>query len=88
MNRYTNALRIAPERPSLELMAEQFLHAVQECRLEGKDPILCPAVMLMGGYIAFATHADISTPLMYDRLHQMCAAQSSADFIIRFDKVN
>jgi hypothetical protein len=77
MNRYFHALSAAvgPRVPALPWVATSLAEAVDEVTLEGGDPTNDPAVLLLGAFVAFHTHADVNTTGGYHKLIDLCFAQ-------------
>lgn len=71
--RFSYAIDItqAGQQPLLSL-AQAFAGAIQETEIEGLNPMTDPAVLLMGTFIAFQTHADVNTRNGYERLIALC----------------
>lgn len=74
MNRfeYVVAAALAPHQATLVDLAYNFYAAVNEVVAEGQDPVLDPAVLVIGTYIAFHTHADVNTNHGYQKLMKLC----------------
>lgn len=74
MNRFEYVLTtaVAPHQEPLLAIAREFTQAVEQVMAEGNDPVQDPAVLVLGSYIAFHTHADVNTFGGYKRLLSMC----------------
>jgi hypothetical protein len=74
MSRFAHALdaAVAPEQISLLTLAKQFSLAVEQTEAEGEDPARDPAVIVLGSFIAFHTHADVNTRGGYHELLGLC----------------
>lgn len=77
MERYFTALQaaIGPRMPTLPWLATTLSQAVDEVVLEGGNPTDDPAVLLLGAFVAFHTHADVNTTGGYHKLIDLCFAQ-------------
>ena len=77
MNRFFHALQAAtsPGAPTLPWVATSLAQAVDEVVLEGGEPVNDPAVLLLGAFVAFHTHADVNTVGGYHKLIELCFAQ-------------
>lgn len=57
----------------LKALAEGLVQAIEEAEAEGvTDPSRDPAVLIFGAFIAFHTHADVSTVGGYHQLIEHC----------------
>lgn len=57
----------------LKALAAGLVQAIDEAEAEGVvDPSRDPAVLVFGAFIAFATHADVSTVGGYNQLIEDC----------------
>ena len=57
----------------LKALAEGLVQAIEEAEVDGvPDPSRDPAVLVFGAFIAFATHADVSTVGGYNQLIEHC----------------
>jgi hypothetical protein len=74
MNRFEYALLAAgaPHEVPLVQLAAGFMLAVQQTLLENQHPQTDPAVLLLGAFIAFQTHADVNTNKGYHQLLGLC----------------
>jgi hypothetical protein len=73
MTRFEYAVGLTQSPPqTLLMLAGSFYAAVNEATVEGCDPTSDPAILLMGTYISFQTHADVNTKNGYDRLIRLC----------------
>lgn len=74
MNRfeYVIALSTAPQQEPLINLAAGFMLAMQQVTAEGVDPQQDPAILILGAYIAFHTHADVNTNVGYRKLLNQC----------------
>lgn len=75
MNRFEFVLQtsVAPHQQPLISLAAAFMLAVQQTLIEQADPGQDPAVLILGAYIAFHTHADVNTSKGYHELLAQCA---------------
>lgn len=75
MNRFEFVLdaAFAPHQVPLPDLARQFSTALDQVQAEGADPTRDPAVLILGAFIAFHTHADVNTVGGYHRLLDLCA---------------
>lgn len=74
MNRFEYVLSASPAPQDLPLiqLAAAFMLAVEQTVAEQLDPHTDPAVMILGAYIAFQTHADVNTQDGYYKLLEQC----------------
>ena len=74
MIRFEHALNAAtaPCEVTLSILARQLADAVEQVEAEGTDPVDDPAVLLLGAFIAFHTHADVNTARGYHQLIHLC----------------
>lgn len=72
MNRFFVALQVAGDPPPLPALTKGLAQAVEEAIADGENPDACPAVMLLGAFVAFRTHADMNTVGGYRRLIDLC----------------
>lgn len=84
MNRYQAALTMEKDAIDLEGVADRFLNAVREVKAEGRLPENDPAVMLIGGTVAFWTHADVGTQSMYRQLIDLCESRAVSANVAQF----
>lgn len=79
MNRFEYVLHAskAPQSPTLIDLARNFTHAVEQTVAEGEQPSLDPAVLALGAFIAFHTHADVNSVAGYNRLIQLCEQRAT-----------
>lgn len=57
----------------LKTLAQGLVDAIEEAEAEGiSDPSRDPAVLVFGAFIAFHTHADVSTVGGYMQLIDVC----------------
>lgn len=77
MNRYVRALRCPGAQMSIKQLVDALQSAVAEAEAESENPLTDPAVLLIAGYVAFALHADISSPEMYRKLTEVCAMRAT-----------
>lgn len=79
MKRYFDALSAATgaAMPSLPWAAATLVEAIDDVVLEGGRPEDDPAVLLLGAFVAFHTHADINTVGGYHQLIEICHARVS-----------
>lgn len=57
----------------LKALAEGLVSAIEEAEVDGvADPSRDPAVLVFGAFIAFHTHADVSTVAGYHELIEQC----------------
>lgn len=57
----------------LKALAQGLVDALEEAEVDGvSDPSRDPAVLVFGAFIAFHTHADVSTVGGYHDLIEMC----------------
>lgn len=77
MNRHFAAIEAftSPDILPLASITDALAHAVHEVEGEGGRPDADPAVLLLGGAIAFRTHADVNSAAGYIRLLAMCQEQ-------------
>lgn len=73
MSRFSYAIDVTQtgQQPLLAL-AKNFARAVEETEVEGLNPMNDPAVLILGSFIAFQTHADVNTRGGYEKLIAMC----------------
>ena len=62
----------APLDVTLASLAKNFADAVVHAEAEGGEAVNDPAVLLLGSFIAFHTHADVNTASGFRRLLQLC----------------
>lgn len=63
----------------LRTLAQGLIDALDEAEIDGViDPSLDPAVLVFGAFIAFHTHADVSTVGGYNDLIEQCRARYEA----------
>jgi hypothetical protein len=74
MNRFAHALEAAyaPHLVPLVDLAHRFALAVDQVIAEELDPSNDPAVLVLGSFIAFHTHADVNSASGYHQLLGMC----------------
>lgn len=74
MSRFAYAIDVAqaPLSSPIASLAKNFHEAVDQAEAEGLDATTDPAVLLLGVYIAFHTHADVNTASGYHKLIAMC----------------
>lgn len=72
MRRFFIALECASDPPPLRAVAEGLNYAVKEAEEAGVNPSDDPAVLLLGAFVAFRTHADVNTVGGYRRLMALC----------------
>lgn len=77
MKRYIDALHAATGAgmPSLPWLANTLVAAIDDVTLEGGTPETDPAVLLLGSFVAFHTHADVNSVAGYHHLIDLCTAQ-------------
>lgn len=57
----------------LKTLAQGLVDAISEAEVDGvEDPSRDPAVLVFGAFIAFHTHADVSTVKGYQDLIELC----------------
>lgn len=78
MNRFEYALHasIAPEQETLGDLARGLVSAIEQTEAEGQIALSDPAVMVLGAYIAFHTHADVNSVKGYRQLLSLCEYRS------------
>lgn len=78
MNRFEYVLEaaFAPQEKPLRELVRQLSIAVEQVEAEGEHPTKDPAVLILGAYVAFHTHADVNTASGYHRMLEMCAARA------------
>lgn len=69
---YVLCTAVAPHQEPLAEIARAFALAVEQTIAEGEDAGNDPAVLVLGAYIAFHTHADVATAQGYYRLLALC----------------
>lgn len=74
MSRFAYAIDVAsaPMDFPIASLAKNFHEAVEQTEAEGLNALNDPAVLLLGAYIAFHTHADVNTASGYHKLIAMC----------------
>jgi hypothetical protein len=74
MNRFEFALAVSVDQSlsSLPILARELVKAIEVVEHEGQEPQDDPAVLLIGAYISFHTHADINSAMGYRRLLTLC----------------
>lgn len=81
MNRHEYVLKAAVTgsiyEPLINL-ARMFVHTLEQNEAEGTDPMLDPATLVLGAFIAFRTHADINTMTEYQKLLAACELRVSS----------
>lgn len=77
MKRFYDAIEAATGRkiPTLPWLATNLVEAIADVTLEGGTPATDPAVLLLGSFIAFHTHADVNTAGGYRKLIDLCWSQ-------------
>lgn len=75
MNRFEYVLKAAsaPHEQPLIQLAAAFMLAIEQTLIEQVEPTNDPAVLILGAYIAFHTHADVNTSNGYHELLTRCA---------------
>lgn len=76
MKRFYAALDVATSItcPTLQSIVVKLNDAVTEAVADGIEPVNDPAVLLLGAFVAFHTHADVNTVGGYRRLIGLCQA--------------
>ena len=74
MNRWEFVVQAstAPEQVPLLDLARMLVHTLEQNEAEGSDPSQDPATLILGAYIAFHTHADVSSRSGYRDLLDYC----------------
>lgn len=63
----------------LKALAQGLVDAIAEAEVDGvRDPSRDPAVLVFGAFIAFHTHADVSTVGGYNKLIEQCRIRYEA----------
>lgn len=75
MLRFHNAINASEHPPCLKQVAGQLVSAIDEVEAEGNEPTNDPAVLILGAFVAFHTHADVNTRDGYHKLLDMCRAR-------------
>lgn len=77
VNRYEFALSAAanPYTHKLPAIARAMVEAIDAIEAEQGDPVEDPAVLVLGTFIAFHTHADINTYNGFSSLLELCKAR-------------
>ncbi len=77
MNRYEFALGAVanPYLHKLPALARAMVEAIDAVEAEQGDPVQDPAVLLLGSFIAFHTHADVNTYNGFSSLLELCKAR-------------
>ena len=70
--RHNLALDMFGQNVGLCHLAEGLLLATQEAELEGQEPTLDPAVLLLSYQLSFLTHTDSMPRRMVNDLIRMC----------------
>lgn len=65
-----------PTLPQLAAVLADYLAALELAEVDYQDD---PAVLVLGAFIAFHTHADINTHGGYKRLIQLCSDRIEAN---------
>lgn len=74
MNRFEFALAasVDPTLYALPSLAAELVKAIEAAKAEGELPQEDPAVLVLGAFISFHTHADVNSALGYRRLLSLC----------------
>ena len=75
MKRYLTALEVATPgvpSPGLPTISRMLVEAIDEVEAEGGRPGDDPAVLVLGAFVAFHTHADVNTTTGFHRLLDLC----------------
>lgn len=75
MQRYLNALELAQpnlDSPGLHEIARALVEAIEEVETEGLEPVHDPAVLILGAFVAFHTHSDVTSLKGFHRLLELC----------------
>jgi hypothetical protein len=84
MRRYLNALEAGQSGtavPSLSTIAHQLVEAINEVEAEGGNPHTDPAVLVLGGFIAFHTHSDVTSAQGFNHWLNLCRNNLSVGFV-------
>jgi len=74
MNRFEYVIQtsVAPGQEPLINITAALMLALVQLYAENLDPLQDPAVLILGAYIAFHTHADVNTNVGYRKLLEQC----------------
>lgn len=75
MKRYLNALELSQpglQSPGLRAVAQALIEALDEIEAEGGDAEQDPAVLVIGAFVAFHTHADVNSVHGFNHLLDLC----------------
>lgn len=84
MRRYLHALQAGQSGtavPSLSTIAHQLVEAIDDVEAEGGDPHEDPAVLVLGGFIAFHTHSDVTSAEGFNHWLDLCRNNLSVGIV-------
>lgn len=58
--------------PSLSAIAHQLVDAIEDVESEGGDPCADPAVLVLGAFVAFHTHSDVTSSKGFHHWLDLC----------------
>lgn len=85
MKRFLVALEVATpgmESPGLSTISRMLVEAIEEVEAEGGAPEQDPAVLVLGTFVAFHTHADVNTTGGFHKLLDLCRTNLSTGILV------